>query len=113
MFPQLSLQLGVEQQYVDYLVNLALTLVALVLAFYIVFQAFRGYRRNDSRRMLLLAVGLTLLTIVPFGVSILGASVGSALGVGPRLYSFYLPAISRLFEIAGLGVLLYSLLPNH
>lgn len=103
------LQLAVEQAYTDYLVHLAVTLVAMMLGLYIVFQAFRGYRRNDSRRMLFLAIGLTLLTIAPFALSILGASLGTSLGIGPRLYTFYLPVTSRLLEIAGLGCILYSL----
>jgi len=103
------LQFGVEQAYTDYLIHLAVTLIAMMLALYIVFQAFRGYRRNDSQRILFLAIGLALLTLAPFALSILGASLGNSLGFGPRLYTFYLPVASRLLEICGLGCILYSL----
>jgi hypothetical protein len=37
---------------------------ALVGAF-VAYQAYRGYRRNDSGRMLYLAIGILLLTTVP------------------------------------------------
>lgn len=103
------LQFGVEQAYTDYLIHLAITLVAMMLALYIVFQAFRGYQRNDSQRILFLAIGLSLLTLAPFALSILGASLDNSLGLGPRLYTFYLPVASRLLEICGLGCILYSL----
>ncbi len=100
---------GITQTYVDYLVLLAVTVIAMALGLFIAFQAYRGYRRNASRRMLLLAVGLTLLTVVPFAVSIVAASIGHQLGFGSRVYTYYLPITSRLIEIGGLGCILYSL----
>lgn len=105
----LILQTGGTQAYADYVVLLGVTSVAMVLGLFIVFQAYRGYRRNDSRRMLFLALGLALLTVAPFAVSIAVASVGRPLGFGPRIYTFFLPVASRLLEIAGLACLLYSL----
>lgn len=36
---------------------------------FVVYQAYRGYRRNESHPMLYLAVGVILLTAVPFGVN--------------------------------------------
>ena len=103
------LQFAVEQTYTDYLIHLGITLVAMVLGLYIVFQAFRGYRRNESRRMLFLALGLALVTVAPFALSIGAASLGNTLGLGSRLYSFYLPVTSRLIEVCGLLCILYSL----
>ncbi|MFC4550484.1 MULTISPECIES: DUF7521 family protein [Halorussus] len=103
------LQAGATQQYVDYLVLLGVTSVAMVLGLFIVFQAYRGYRRNASRRMLYLALGLALLTVAPFALSIAVASLGRTLGLGPRTYTFFLPVTTRLVEIAGLGCILYSL----
>lgn len=35
---------------------------------FVAYQAYRGYRRNESRPMLYLAVGIVLLTTVPVGV---------------------------------------------
>lgn len=107
------IQFAVEQAYTDYLIHLAVTLIAMVLGLYIVFQAFRGYRRNGSRQMLYLALGLGLVTVAPFALSIAAASLGDTLGLGPRLYSFYLPVTNRLIEICGLLGILYSLFPRR
>ena len=35
---------------------------------FVAYQAYRGYRRNESRPMLYLAIGILLLTAVPVGV---------------------------------------------
>lgn len=94
---------------IDYLVLLMLTLVATVMGLYIVFQAYRGYRRNNSRRMLFLAIGLALLTVVPFVLSIVVAGVGQRLGFEQRVYTSYVPIVSRGLEICGLSAILYSL----
>jgi len=95
--------------YVNYLVLLAVTLLALVLSLAIVFQAYRGYRRNRSQPMLWLAVGLVLLTVVPFVISLTVASAGTALGFGPVVYAYYVPILNRLIEVVGLACILYSL----
>lgn len=94
---------------IDYLVLLMLTLVAITMGLYIVFQAFRGYRRNNSRRMLFLAIGLALLTVIPFVLSLVVAGVGQRLGFGQRVYTSYVPIVSRGLEICGLSAILYSL----
>ena len=94
----------------DSLLLLAASLVAVGLAPFIVFQAFRGYRRNDSRRMLYLATGLCLITVVPMGLSITVTSVGGIVDLAPRVHTLYLPLSSRVSEIVGLCALLYSLL---
>lgn len=36
---------------------------------FVAYQAYRGYRRNESRPMLYLAVAIVLLTAVPIGVN--------------------------------------------
>lgn len=100
---------GVQRADLDYLVVLALTLLAISVSLFIVFQAYRGSRRNDSRRMLFLAIGLMFLTVVPFSLSLVLTALGQSLQVGPRLYTFYLPVTTRLAELCGLGSLLYSL----
>lgn len=70
--------------------------------FFVAYQAYRGYRRNDSRPMLFLGVGIALVTTVSFVVSTLvvaplGASEGVAvlswaainvLGLGAIFYAF-------------------------
>ena len=107
MVPPLQFDLG--QGYVDYLVLLAVTLAAMVLGLFIVFQAYRGYRRNRSRRMLFLALGLALLTVVPFALSLVATFAGQRLGFGARVYTYWLPIATRLVEVGGLGCILYSL----
>jgi glycerol uptake facilitator-like aquaporin len=102
-------QTGGTELYVNYLALLAVTLLGLVLSLAIVFQAYRGYRRNESRPMLWLAIGLILLTVVPFVTSLTVASAGPTLGFGPTVYTYYVPIFSRLVEVAGLACLLYSL----
>lgn len=92
-----------------YLPLLAATLLAATLGLIIVFQAYRGYRRNDSRRMLFLAAGLALITVAPFLLSIAFTVVAPSLGSGGFLLSYVLPMASRVLEVAGLLLILYSL----
>lgn len=109
MMFQLPFQLDSAQGYIDYLILLTITLAALVLGLFIAFQAFRGYRRNQSRRMLFLALGLVLLTVVPFVLSLAVTFLGQQLGLGQRVYTYWLPIAIRLVEIGGLSCILYSL----
>ncbi|MFD1643641.1 DUF7521 family protein [Halohasta litorea] len=92
-----------------YLVLLASTLLALALGLTIVFQAYRGYRRNDSTRMLYLAVGLGFVTIAPFGLSLGFALLTPFVPNATGLRVSVLPLLRRLLEITGLGLILYSL----
>jgi hypothetical protein len=94
----------------DYLFLLSVSLIALGLALFIVFHAYRGYQRNESPRMLFLAGGLCLITVVPLGISIGVNSVGQVVGFHSRVYTFYAPTVARVSEVVGLCSLLYSLL---
>jgi ABC-type glycerol-3-phosphate transport system permease component len=51
-------------------VSLAVTtvtaLLTAVVGGFVAYQAYRGYRRNASRAMLFLAIGILLLTTIPF-----------------------------------------------
>ncbi|MFC4549659.1 MULTISPECIES: hypothetical protein [Halorussus] len=105
-----AMQMGSVQSQSEYLLLLSVTLVATGLALFIVFHAYSGYRRNDSIRMLYLASGLCLITVVPMALSIGVNSLGQDVGFRPQVYAFYLPLISRISEIVGLCLLLYSLL---
>lgn len=93
----------------SYLVLLAATFTATFLGFVVVFQAYRGYRRNESRRMLHMAVGFALITIVPFVVSLGVTLIAPELAVGELLQSHVLPPLTRVLEVCGLLVILYSL----
>jgi hypothetical protein len=92
-----------------YLVLFAATLVAGTLGLVVVFQAYRGYRRNDSKPMLLLAIGFALLTLGPFGLSLAVTAIARAVGQSELVVGYLLPLASRILEIAGLSVILYSL----
>ena len=94
----------------DYLLLLSASLIALGLALFIVFHAYRGYQRNSSVRMLYLACGLGLITVVPLTLSIGVNSLGQMTEITPRVYTFYLPLVTRVSEITGICTLLYSLL---
>ncbi|MFC3957051.1 DUF7521 family protein [Halovivax cerinus] len=99
----------VPAESVQYLTLFAATLLASALGLVIVFQAYRGYRRNDSRRMLFLAIGLAFLTVVPFGLSLVITLVAPGVQSGAFLLSYVLPMLSRCLEIVGLALILYSL----
>lgn len=79
----------------------ATKLLIVVLGTLIAYQAYRGYRRNDSRRMLFVAAGFVLITI---GEVIQGI-----------LFEFFtLPVLeaglpASLFVVAGLCSILYAL----
>lgn len=94
----------------DYLLLLSASLIALGLALFIVFHAYRGYRRNSSARMLYLAAGLCLITVVPMTLSIGVNSLGQVVNLSSQTYKFYLPLLSNISEIIGICILLYSLL---
>jgi len=75
------------------------TVTALVGAF-VAYQGYRGYRRNDSRPMLYLAVGILLLTTVTFLVQqVVGLATSGAVTA-----QFAALTVS----IAGLLAVLYS-----
>ncbi|WP_152041185.1 DUF7521 family protein [Salinigranum salinum] len=84
---------------------LAVNFVFLVsLSLVIVYQAIRGYRRNGSRPMLFLALGIVLLTIVPTVVTLVGARLYSARTVG-----LVVSPLSNSIKVLGLGSIVYSL----
>jgi len=74
-----------------------LQLLGIAVGSVVVYQAARGYRRNDSRAMLFLALGLTLLGPVHFAVALVpGFSIATSLA-------------NQLLDIVGLALILYSL----
>ena len=104
------LQAGVNTGASDELALLAVTFIAAGLALFIVFHAFRGYRRNKSRRMLFLASGLALITVIPFLMSMLVTVAGYGTTFDASVYTFVLPMLQRVSQITGLCCILYSLL---
>lgn len=76
------------------------TITAIVGAF-VAYQGYRGYRRNDSRPMLFLAIGIALLTTVTFLARLVLqlAGVGGAPGQ---------QSVALIVSVVGLLVVLYS-----
>ncbi|MBV0902210.1 DUF7521 family protein [Haloarcula salina] len=75
---------------------------------YVGYQAYRGYRRHDSRSMRYLSAGLFCLTAVAFAV----AFVGSLLlrqGVLPVRFQQPLTLVTRAFQFVGVLFIAYSL----
>jgi hypothetical protein len=86
---------------VDDVVVLALAVTPIV-GTYVSWLAYRGYRRNDSRPMAFLALGIFLLTVLPAIAS---------LGVGPLLGATDAKALlaASLSQLGGLVSIHYSL----
>lgn len=86
-----------------------LGLLVVVLGLAVTLRAFQGARRNDSRRMLLLAVGLLLITVIP--------SLSELIVIPWFIVRYFAAAnpaheyaliVSRTSEAVGILVLLYS-----
>lgn len=91
-----------------YWVEIVVAVASVALGLVIGYQAYRGFRRNDSRSMQYLSLGLIFLTAVPFTLSFGGTLLISLL---PELAGLerYLLATSRVIQLAGLGCITYSL----
>lgn len=72
------------------------------------YQAYRGFRRNDSRPMQYLAAGLFLLTAVAYTISF-GGSLLIQQGVLARQLRQPLILLVRFIQFAGLGFITLSL----
>jgi hypothetical protein len=76
--------------------------VTAAVGLFVAYQAYRGYRRNDSRPMLFLGLGIFLVTVVPFLVTMV---LGGVSGVSDAVVLLSW----TVFEIVGLGSILYAL----
>jgi hypothetical protein len=72
------------------------------------YQAYRGFRRHDSRPMRLLSIGLVLLTAVTYTISF-GGTLLFHEGFLPLSYRLAHTLLVRVTQLAGLGCILYSL----
>jgi hypothetical protein len=78
-----------------------------VVGAYVAYQAYRGFRRNESRPMQYLSIGLFLLT----GVFVV-AFVGSVLlrrGIVPVRFEQAMTLFTRLLQFLGVAFIAYSL----
>lgn len=83
------------------LLRSAVAAVGVVVSLLVVYQAYRGYRRNGSRAMRALAVGIALLGTVHF-LLLLPAGASQELDLG-------LSIVRELVDIGGLAVVFYAL----
>lgn len=75
---------------------------------YVGYQAYRGYRRHDSRAMQALSLGLLLLTTVAFGIAF-GGSLLLRQGYLALRYQPALTLVTRGFQFVGVILIAYSL----
>lgn len=80
-------------------------MVGAALGLFIAYQAYRGYRRNDSRPMLYISLGFILI----FGLPSLLVGVVLLL---PTISQPTLQVVIQTFEIAGLLGIIYALWMN-
>lgn len=86
----------------------AVSFASTVVGLYIAYQAYRGYRRHESRPMQFLSIGLILL----LGVTFAAAFVGTLLFRGDVVSDEYRPPFTllvRLLQFLGVGFIAYSL----
>lgn len=79
-----------------------------VLGTYIAYQAYRGFRRNESRPMQYLSIGLLLLTGVAFGTAFVG-SILLREGILSPSYRQPLTLLTRIVQFLGVAFIAYSL----
>ncbi|MFC7214784.1 hypothetical protein ACFQO4_11935 [Saliphagus sp. GCM10025334] len=77
-------------------------IVSVLIGVFIAYQAYRGYRRNDSRPMLFLALGFVLVLAVPFSLFVLYAAV-------PGIPQSAVVVASQSSQVTGLLAILYAL----
>lgn len=77
-------------------------ILSVVLGLFIAYQAYRGYRRNDSRPMLFIAVGFLLVLAVPFAVFLVYAAL-------PTIPVTAVVIVTQLCQVSGLVAILYAL----
>jgi len=84
-------------------------LITLVLGLAIAYVAFRGYRRNESRPMLLLAIGFVLAVALPGTLSYLTYVLTTVFRMSIGIDFIYLAAVLQISEIVGMACILYAL----
>ncbi|RLM53474.1 hypothetical protein DVK02_13365 [Halobellus sp. Atlit-31R] len=86
----------------------ALAFASTLLGGYVGYQAYRGYRRHDSRPMRALSLGLLLLTTAAFGIAFLGSLLLREGYLGLQ-YQQPLTLVTRSLQFLGVFLIAYSL----
>ncbi|MCY4731268.1 hypothetical protein KY092_11960 [Natronomonas gomsonensis] len=90
------------------LVLMAFAAASVALGLFISYQAYRGLRRNDSRQMLYLSVGMILLFGVAYGLAFI-TSVFLQFRILPLIYQDALRVGVRIAQFVGLVCIAYSM----
>jgi hypothetical protein len=80
----------------------ATDILSALVGLFIAYQAYRGYRRNDSRPMLFLAAGFVLALAVPFLLLLAFVAL-------PFLGEGLATLLSQTSQVAGLLLVVYAL----
>jgi hypothetical protein len=102
MIPRIPLQTSVGGSQTVVLLALVGLLVAAGLSLVVVYRLLDGYRRNGTRPMLVLGVGLALLVTGPIFLRLTFANLVS---VSPSMRS----AATTASELLGLAAILYAI----
>lgn len=90
------------------LVLFALVIGIVAVGLFIGYQAYRGFRRHESRAMRLLSVGLILLTAVAPSIAF-ASFLGIEFGYVPENLGSPIAVVYRVFQFTGLCLIAYSL----
>ncbi len=77
-------------------------ILSVIIGIFIAYQAYRGYRRNNSRPMLFIALGFVLVLAVPFCIFLL-------YGIFPGIPVAVVIIASQSSQVSGLLAILYAL----
>ncbi|MFB6068421.1 MAG: hypothetical protein ABEJ90_00660 [Halobacterium sp.] len=86
----------------------AVSLVSTAVGLFVGYQAYRGFRRHQSRSMQYLSVGLILLTAVTNTAAFVGSALLRYGVIAPRFQLPFTLAV-RVLQFAGLVCIAYSL----
>lgn len=85
-----------------------LTALTALVGLFIAYQAYRGLRRNESRAMGYLSVGLILLFGVTYAVSLLGQTLISMRVLTLAAQEVF-RLLVRLLQLSGVSLIAYSM----
>ncbi|ACV11396.1 conserved hypothetical protein [Halorhabdus utahensis DSM 12940] len=88
--------------------RISIPLASAVLGLLIGYQAYRGFRRNDSPSMRYLSIGLILLTTVSFSLAAFGG-LFLRLELLPASLETPIRLVARISQFTGLAFITYSL----
>ncbi|WEL16575.1 MULTISPECIES: hypothetical protein [unclassified Halorhabdus] len=88
--------------------SISIPLASAVLGLVIGYQAYRGFRRNDSTSMRYLSIGLILLTAVSFSLAAFGG-LFLRLEILPESVATPIRLVARVSQFTGLAFITYSL----